>query len=206
MTDYLKMLRDEIHSVVFATVDEKGYPCTRVIDIMLADENGLYFITARGKDFYKQLMEKKYAAFSGMSQGGGSLSKRAVSVRGWVKNIGKKNLDKVFEENPYMANIYKGEESREALEVFLLYEGWGEFFDLSCQPVFRQSFVIGRAQKVEKGYFVTQKCRGCRICFEKCPQSCIDTAKIPAVIRQENCLHCGNCFIVCPYHAVERRR
>ena len=28
---------------------------TRVIDIMLTDEDSLYFITAKGKDFYRQL-------------------------------------------------------------------------------------------------------------------------------------------------------
>ena len=28
---------------------------------------------------------------------------------------------------------------------------------------------------------------------------------IPHVIRQEHCLHCGNCASVCPVSAVERR-
>lgn len=27
---------------------------------------------------------------------------------------------------------------------------------------------------------------------------------IPAVIRQENCLHCGNCMKVCPQNAIIR--
>lgn len=44
--DYLRILKDEIHSTVMATIDEKGRPVTRVIDIMLTDENSLYFITA----------------------------------------------------------------------------------------------------------------------------------------------------------------
>lgn len=38
---YLKILKDEIHSVVFATADENGLPDSRVIDIMLADSDGL---------------------------------------------------------------------------------------------------------------------------------------------------------------------
>ena len=33
---------------------------------------------------------------------------------------------------------------------------------------------------------------------------CIDFAVKPAVIRQENCLHCGNCLNVCPQKAVVR--
>ena len=39
--DYLRILKDEIHSTVFATVDEDGLPVTRVIDIMLVDEDSL---------------------------------------------------------------------------------------------------------------------------------------------------------------------
>lgn len=44
--DYLRILEEEIHSTVIATVDKEGKPVTRVIDIMLADEDSLYFITA----------------------------------------------------------------------------------------------------------------------------------------------------------------
>lgn len=51
--DYLKILKDEIHSVVFATIDENGLPDARVIDIMLADSDSLYFITAKGKSLYE---------------------------------------------------------------------------------------------------------------------------------------------------------
>ena len=93
--DYLRILREEIHSTVIATVDEKGRPVTRVIDMMLADEHSLYFITVR--------------------------------------------------------------------------------------------------------------CRGCRICYSKCPQKCIDLSVKPLVIRQEHCLHCGNCMAACPFGAVEKR-
>ena len=42
--EILRILREEIHSAVFATVDEQGLPATRVIDIMLTDEDSLYFI------------------------------------------------------------------------------------------------------------------------------------------------------------------
>lgn len=51
-TDYFAFLVDEIHSVIAATVDENGLPVTCAIDIMDWDENGLYFLTAKGKNFY----------------------------------------------------------------------------------------------------------------------------------------------------------
>ncbi|MBR7006189.1 MAG: hypothetical protein IKH98_04705, partial [Candidatus Methanomethylophilaceae archaeon] len=38
------------HSTVVATVDSDGLPVTCVIDMMYADENGLYFLTAKGKN------------------------------------------------------------------------------------------------------------------------------------------------------------
>lgn len=47
-----------------ATVDKDGHPVTRVIDIMLADDKTLYFITAKGKEFYRQLMEQKFVSVS----------------------------------------------------------------------------------------------------------------------------------------------
>lgn len=202
---YLKTICEEIHSVVVATLDNAGHPVTRVIDMMLHDENGLYFLTAKGKEFYRQLMEQKYLSLSGMTGGEGSMSKKAVSVHGKVRNIGKEKLDEIFEKNPYMAEIYPEEESRMALEVFQLYEGQGDYFDLSTKPITRGSFSLGNAKQMEGGYYITDKCQGCKICYSKCPQKCIDLTKKPLVIEQEHCLHCGNCMVVCPFGAVERR-
>ncbi|GKX66977.1 4Fe-4S binding protein [Inconstantimicrobium mannanitabidum] len=203
--DYLRMLKDEIHSTVFATIDEHGFPQARVIDIMLVDDNSLYFITAKGKEFYHQLMQKQYVAISGVTVGESSLNKKAISLRGKVRNVGQELLHKVFEVNTYMHDIYPTKESRMALEVFQLYEGQGEYFDLSTKPITRDSFALGKKVEIKGGYFVTDKCRGCKICYSKCPQKCIDISVKPVVINQENCLHCGNCISVCPFGAVRKR-
>ena len=50
------MLLREIKSVTFATVNQ-GRPVARIIDVAHIDDDGLYFITARGKPFYDQLIE-----------------------------------------------------------------------------------------------------------------------------------------------------
>ena len=68
--DYLNFIVDEIHSTVVATVDSDGLPVTCVIDMMYADENGLYFLTAKGKNFYQRLKYKGYLALSGKKRGG----------------------------------------------------------------------------------------------------------------------------------------
>ena len=112
-TDYLKLLVDEIHSTTVATIGADGHPQTRIIDMMYYDKEGIYFLTAKGKEFDAQLMEQQYVAISATKE------KIAISLRGKVQNIGKKNLDIMFEKNPYMKEIYPGV-TREVLEVFRL--------------------------------------------------------------------------------------
>ncbi|WP_346699023.1 4Fe-4S binding protein [Catenibacillus scindens] len=201
---YLKYIVQEIHSTVFATVDSKGRPVTCAIDIMDYDESGLYLLTARGKHFYDRLKANENIAFTAM-KGEDTLSCVAVSVQGKVKEIGPSRLPDLFEKNPYMAQIYPSESSRQALTVFKIYEGTGEWFDLSKKPVERASFAFGGAAGVKSGYFVTDRCTGCKRCVSQCPQNCIDIRGGTAVICQEHCLHCGNCFEICPVKAVERR-
>ena len=124
--DYLKLLVDEIHSTTVATIGSDGHPQTRIIDMMYYDEEGVYFLTAKGKAFYDQLMEQQYVAISATKD------KIAVSLRGKIKNIGKKNLDIMFEKNPYMKKIYPGD-TKDAIEVFRLYEAQGEYGKIQCQ-------------------------------------------------------------------------
>ena len=202
--DYLKYIVEKIHSTVFATVDSEGRPVTCAIDIMDYGESGLYFLTAKGKNFYDRLKSNENIAFTAM-KGEDTLSCVAVSVQGRAKEIGPDRLLDLFRKNSYMAKIYPDERSRSALTVFKIYEGTGEWFDLSKLPIERAGFSFGGAREKETGYFVTDKCIGCKLCYSKCPQKCIDITQKPVVIRQENCLHCGNCFEICPAGAIERR-
>ena len=201
--DYLKYLVREIHSTVVATVDENGLPVTCAIDIMDYDENGLYFLTAKGKGFYNRLVDKGYLALTGM-KGEDTMSCVALSVRGKVKEIGAARLPRLFELNPYMTEIYPTEESRKALTVFYIYEGSGECFDLSKKPIERASFTFGNAVKSQEGYYITDKCIGCGKCLDVCPQNCISKGTF-FTVQQEHCLHCGNCQEICPVSAVEKR-
>ena len=201
--EYFDYIVEQIHSTVVATVDEDGLPVTCVIDMMYADDNGLYFLTAKGKNFYQRLKDKDYLALSG-KKGEDTMSCTAISVSGKVRELGSDMLPLLFEKNPYMFEIYPTEESRKALTVFQIYEGSGEWFDLSKKPIERDSFTFGGAEIRASGYFVTDDCIRCGSCLTDCPQSCIDLTD-KAVIRQENCLHCGNCAEVCPVGAVIRR-
>lgn len=202
--DYFDFIVEQIHSTVVATVDGEGLPVTCVIDMMYADENGLYFLTAKGKNFYQRLVDKGFIALSG-KKGEDTMSCTAVSVRGKVREKGADMLPLLFEKNPYMTEIYPSAESRKALTVFQIYEGSGEWFDLSKKPIERESFTFGEAEINESGYFITDDCLCCGACMSDCPQSCIEINGDKAVISQENCLHCGNCAEVCPAGAVIRK-
>lgn len=202
-TEFLTYLQKDIHSAVFATVDENGLPQTCVIDLMLLDENGLYFLTAKGKRFYEHLIERSYVAVSGM-KGQDTRSTVAISLQGKVKSVGQERLNEIFEKNPYMASIYPTPKSRSALEVFCIYEAEGEYFDLGQNPVYRQSFAYGGAAIHETGYQIDKsKCIGCQGCRSVCPAQCISKA-VPREIDRSRCLHCGNCFHICPVKAVQK--
>ncbi|MCD8150511.1 MAG: 4Fe-4S binding protein [Clostridiales bacterium] len=197
--DYLKLLVEDIHSSVVATIGTDGHPQTRTIDMMLWDEEGVYFLTAKGKAFYDQLTNQQYIALSATKD------KKSVSLRGKIQNIGSEKLDEIFEKNSYMQKIYP-DGTREALEVFRLYEASGEFFDISDPShVVRDSIIIGRPQSAVSGYFVGNACIGCKLCYSVCPQKCIDISAKPVVIDQNRCLHCGRCAEICPKQTIEKR-
>lgn len=202
--DYLNYVARVIHRTIVATVDDEGLPVTAAIDMMDADENSLYFLTAKGKGFYDRLKKRKFLALTAM-KGEDTMSSVAVSIRGKVHELGYDKIPELFEKNPYMHQIYPTEESMRALTVFQIYEGTGEWFDLSKKPIERASFTFGGAEKKAEGYFITHACIGCGSCVSVCPQNCIMTDRIPCVIEQDHCLHCGNCLNACPVGAVERR-
>ncbi len=201
--DYFEFLANEIHSVIAATVDDDGRPVTCAIDIMDFDEKGLYFLTAKGKNFYDRLKKREFIALTGM-KGEDTMSRAALSIRGKVKEMGAERLPILFEKDPYMHDIYPTEESIRALTVLCIYDGSGEWFDLSQKPIQRDSFTFGKADEHKSGYYITADCIGCGACTEVCPQSCVEIEGGKAEIRHENCLHCGNCMSVCPEGAVKK--
>ena len=202
--DFFEFLKDEIHTVVLATTDKKGNPVTCVMDIMLCDESGLYFITAKGKSVYERLCANKNVSLSGF-KGSDTLSCTAVSVNGKAKEAGSDLLGEVFEQNKYMSEIYPNVESRQTLTVFKIYKGTGEYFDLSKKPVERFYFEFGGAESKNIVYFITEKCKSCGKCAKKCPTGCIEKGK-PYIIIQKKCLHCGMCKKVCSHGAVKKRK
>lgn len=145
----LNILR-EIKDVAFATVDENNQPQVRIIDVMLVEDNKLYFCTARGKDFYKQLKNHPYVAITGMNK-----EYQMVRLNGPVKRLENQKywINRIFKHNSSMNNVYPNE-SRYILEAFCLEEGELEFFDLGKEPIYRESFSMNKEIKPKGFSFV----------------------------------------------------
>ncbi len=194
--DCLKQIREVIDGVL-STVDENGNSQSRIIDVMHIDEDTIYFLTARGKNVYKEIINHPQISYVNLKDN------KSVRINGIAKKLDdqKKWIDLIFEENPFMNNAYPGE-SRYILEPFKVVSGEMEYFDLTQKPIFRQTFKINTDIITKKGYIITEKCIQCGICAEKCPQKVI-TEGTPYKISQNNCLHCGICYENCPVKAIK---
>mgnify|MGYP002509849148 CR=1 FL=1 len=187
----------------FATVAEDGAPQIRNISAIHYEKDGLYFFTARGKDFCKQLVRDGrvqilgYTKYKEMIR----LSGRAYPVE---DDMQRRWIDTIFAEQPYLANVYP-DNTREIGIVFAVKNATVEYFNLGVHPIFRETYSMGSAKAKEKGYYITQKCIGCGTCAKHCPQKCIEEGKAYQ-IQQNHCLHCGNCMEHCPVQAVALRK
>lgn len=190
----------KIRDVAFATVDEENRPQVRIIDVMLVENDALYFCTARGKEFYRQLTKNGQVAVVGMNE-----KYQMIRINGQAIRLSDQTkwIDRIFEENPSMNEVYPGE-SRAILEAFCLKDGEAEIFDLGVSPIFRQGAAVGKGRQTPKGFWIDKGCAECGACKTACPQDCIEEGT-PYQIRQENCLHCGLCQEVCPTNSVRRR-
>lgn len=183
----------KIKDVAFATVDSEGRPQVRIIDVMLADEETIYFCTARGKAFYHQLCEGGYVAVSGLNK-----QFQMFRISGRAQKLGDQRrwIDEIFARNPSMNDVYP-RDSRYILEPFFIRIEQMEWFDLGVSPICRGEISLS----TEKGFVIGPNCIGCGKCMRSCPQQCI-CAGSPYQIAQEHCLHCGLCAETCPVHAI----
>lgn len=187
--------------LAFATVDKYGYPQIRNISAIHYENDSLYFFTAKGKEFCKELLANGnvqvlgYTKFNEMIRLSGKA--KAVSLQ---ENL--KWISVIFEEQPYLKNVYPND-TRDIGQVFYIKDAAIEYFNLGVHPIFREQYSIGYGSIRKKGYEITSSCVECGKCAAGCPQGCI-IADNPYRIQAEHCLHCGRCAEICPSHAIIR--
>ena len=185
----------------FATVDEDGAPQVRNISAIHYEGTDIYFLTARGKSFARQLYADGRVQISAYTR-----YKETIRVSGRAYEVPeaeqRKWRDILYQEQPYLENVYPGE-TKNIDTMFVLKDYTIEYFCLSTRPITREYFTVGSAVLKPKGYVITDNCIGCGTCRTVCPQSVI-TEGTPFVIDQNHCLQCGNCFENCPVQAIER--
>ena len=187
--------------LAFATVDAAGAPQLRNISAIHYEPDAIYFFTARGKDFCRELLADGrvqalgYTRYKEMIR----LSGRAVPV---PQEEQARWIETIFSEQPYLANVYPGD-TRDIGIVFVIRQATIEYFNLGVRPIFRETYSVNGGQAAPKGYRITDACIGCGRCAANCPQSCITPGK-PYAIQPQHCLHCGNCFEHCPVQAIVR--
>lgn len=188
--------------LAFATVDEEGAPQVRNISAVHYEPDAIYFFTARGKDFCRELLSDGRVQILGYTR-----YKEMIRLSAKAEPAPDEEQEKwirtIFGEQPYLSNVYPGD-TREIGIVFVIRNAQIEYFNLGVNPIFRENYTVGKGQIAEKGYEITEKCIGCGTCMKHCPQRCIRQGE-PFEIQQENCLHCGNCFEHCPVSAIKKR-
>lgn len=186
----------------FATVDHNGNPQVRNISAIHYEPDAIYFFTARGKDFCKELLDTEKVQILGYT-----MYKEMIRLTGTVKPAPEEEQEKwrdiIFNEQPYLSNVYPGD-TRSIGIIFCIRDMSIEYFNLGVNPIFRESYVIGNATIQPKGYLISDECIGCGTCQTVCPQQAIEEGS-PYSIHQNNCLHCGSCFEHCPVSAIKRQ-
>ena len=89
--------------LAFATVDLEGAPQIRNISAIHYEKDAIYFFTARGKEFCRELLEDGRVQILGYSK-----YKEMIRLSSRAKQTAeeeqKKWMDLIFAEQPYLAN------------------------------------------------------------------------------------------------------
>jgi uncharacterized pyridoxamine 5'-phosphate oxidase family protein/Pyruvate/2-oxoacid:ferredoxin oxidoreductase delta subunit len=196
----LSMLR-ELKSVVFSSVLD-GHPQSRIIDIMVQDDEGLIFTTGKIKPFYRQINKSNHIAITGMTS-----DYVQIRLTGEIMELDQMTMDGVYENNLEFGKLFPEKNDMDYFQVYRVYKGKGELFDLSGVDVKMQRvrFAFGGENVNKAGCTITDSCITCGSCFDVCPFSAISLNDDTGVyeIDDKYCDECGACYYSCPVDAIE---
>lgn len=129
INDIMRVLEEDMGAVVISTVDGAGRPHGRYINIGLANEEGVFFMTSQETDFYQQLMANPHIAITGMKEEGYLI--QVIRIDGVVRPLGREKLTEVLADNPYVHLVYPNEDDQTKVQVFQLYKGHGFYHSMT---------------------------------------------------------------------------
>ena len=106
--DCIKKLM-KIDSLQIATVDKNESPQIRVISARIFNNTTMYFLTAKGKSFVKEMENNRNIAIIGFDEKENDM----VRITGIVEKVSEdeqlKWRNKIYETYPYLENVYPNE-------------------------------------------------------------------------------------------------
>ena len=178
-----------------ATV-KNGEPESRIIDFLRMSDGNIYFMTSKGKPFYKQITENPVIVMSSSID-----DMYSFRLKAFVKPVPKTDKaiwDEFFGYNPGTVKMYR--KNFDVVELFVLEKGQGEVFHLYAEERIRRiRFAFGGMEKEPLTYYISDKCIGCGICQDNCVEQAIYMGEDGKChIREMDCDVCGICYTKCP--------
>lgn len=136
--DMMSILQDDIKVVVFSSVDSQGNPHARYINVGVANESGIFFMTSKQTKFYHQLKANPKVAIAGKSEEGYLI--QVMRIEGEVRELGHEQLEEVLEGNEYVKYVYPTKEEQNAVQVFQVYKGHAFYQSLTQGHKYTFSF------------------------------------------------------------------
>lgn len=195
-----------------ATLPAAGdVPAARYLDFMCCEDDGLiYFGVGTGKTCGEDLEAHPVVTLNGsfVGEDTGEAEHRSLIAFRISGKIRKADNPKAIEEywarNP--GSRYMWRKSLHMFEIYCLYEGEGEFYQVyKNDGVYRLRFGFGGQEPRPFRYQIdTDACVGCGVCREICTANIIELQNGKAVIPYHHCFECGACWSACPNGAVKK--
>lgn len=189
----------EIKNITFSTIDADGNPASRIVDLMFKDGDAIYFFTCNVKPFYFELKKNETISITAMKDW------TQVRLKASCKTVNRDLIKKIYQNNPGLKELFPDEDNSKHVEVFCIYRGKGELFDLSGDnsKMQRARFAFGGEKVRPSGCIITDKCINCGKCANVCPFNAISVVQEHHQINPVYCDECGMCYNTCPVDAIE---
>ena len=129
VNEILGILQNDIKVAIISTVDQEGKPHARPINIGVATDKGVFFMTSPKTNFYQQLSHNQNIAITAWKQDDYLI--QVIRIEGVVREMGREKLKEVLKDNPFVKHVYPNDSDMAAVQVFHLFDGAGFYHSLT---------------------------------------------------------------------------